>query len=151
VIRARHNGGMDPRLHFVTLACPDLDAARQFYTIGLGWHPLADVPGEIIFYQMAPGLVLGFFNAESFNRDLGRTGTAHVSGTTLSHNVGSPDEVKQTVTAWIAAGGTVLKAPQAGEFGGIFHAHVRDPNGVIWEIAHNPGWTIADDGAVSFG
>ena len=142
---------MDQPLHFITLACPDLDAARQFYTIGLGWKPLVDVPGEIIFYQAAPGLVLGFFEASSFNRDLGRPGAATVAGTTLAHNVDSEDAVKQTVTAWVAAGGTVLTAPVAGDFGGIFHAHVRDPNGVLWEIAHNPGWSVADDGTVSFG
>ena len=49
-----------------------------------------------------------------------------------------------------AGGATVLKAPQPGAFGGIFHAHMRDPNGVIWEIAHNPGMTVDDDGQVSF-
>ena len=142
---------MDPRLHFITLACPDLDATRSFYTTGLGWQPLIDVPGEVIFYQAAPGLVLGFFEATSFNRDLGRTGSATVEGATLAHNVDSEDAVEQTVAAWSAAGGTVLTPPEPGAFGGIFHAHVQDPNGVIWEIAHNPGWSVADDGAVSFG
>ena len=142
---------MDPRLHFITLACPDLDATRSFYTTGLGWQPLIDVPGEVIFYQAAPGLVLGFFEATSFNRDLGRPGAANVSGVTLAHNVESPDAVRQTVTLCTTAGGTVLTPPEDGAFGGIFHAHVQDPNGVIWEIAHNPGWSVADDGAVSFG
>ena len=47
-----------------------------------------------------------------------------------------------------AAGGTVLTSPRPGAFGGIFHAHVADPNGVVWEIAHNPGWRIDDDGTV---
>ena len=50
-----------------------------------------------------------------------------------------------------AAGATVLKPAQEGAFGGIFHGHVVDPNGVIWEVAHNPGWSIHDDGTVSFG
>ena len=49
------------------------------------------------------------------------------------------------------AGGTVLKAPQDGAFGGIYHAHVQDPNGIIWEIAHNPSWLIANDGTVAIG
>jgi len=38
---------------FVTLATPDLDAARAFYVAGLGWEPLFDVPGEILFFQVA--------------------------------------------------------------------------------------------------
>jgi len=30
-------------------------------------------------------------------------------------------------------------------------AHVADPNGVIWEIAHNPNWRVDEDGTVSLG
>jgi len=142
---------MEPRIHFMTFATADLDAARAFYRGGLGWTPLVDVPGEILFFQVAPGLVLGLFDAEKFNEDLmGQVPTA-VSGVVLSHNVGSPAEVDSTVQALVAAGATVLKHPQQGAFGGIYHAHVSDPNGLIWEIAHNPGWSIGDDGAVSFG
>ena len=33
--------------------------------------------------------------------------------------------------------------------GGIFHAAVRDPNKIVWEIAYNPGWHVLDDGTVS--
>ncbi|MBB4854473.1 putative lactoylglutathione lyase [Mycobacteroides chelonae] len=50
-----------------------------------------------------------------------------------------------------APGGTVFKPPQPGQFGGVFHAHVQDPNGLIWEVAHNPGWCIGPDGAVRLG
>jgi len=142
---------MDQRLNFVTLATHDLDASREFYVTGLGWAPLVDVPGEVIFFQMAPGLVLGFFDATSFNRDLGLDGAAALSGVTLAHNVDSEEAVRATVAALEAAGGTVTTPPQPGDFGGIFHAHVTDPNGVIWEVAHNPGWSVAEDGTVSFG
>jgi catechol 2,3-dioxygenase-like lactoylglutathione lyase family enzyme len=143
---------MQPRIHFITFATADLDAARAFYRDGLGWVPLADVPGEIIFFQVAPGLVLGLFDAAKFNEDLlGQATTTAVSGVTLSHNVGSPAEVDNTVEALVAAGAAVLKPPQQGAFGGIYHAHVTDPNGLVWEIAHNPGWNIDGDGKVSFG
>ncbi len=96
--------------------------------------------------------MLGLFDAEKFNRDLATVeDRSTVSGVTLSHNLGSPDEVRETVRAMVDAGATVLKAPQEGEFGGIFHAHVEDPNGIVWEIAHNPGWRIDEDGSVRFG
>jgi catechol 2,3-dioxygenase-like lactoylglutathione lyase family enzyme len=68
---------------------------------------------------------------------------------TLSHNVNDPADVHSLVDAMVLAGGTLLKPPQPGQFGGIFHAHVRDPNGVIWEIAHNPQWGIDVEGTVS--
>ncbi len=143
---------MNPELHFITLATEDLDAARAFYRDGLGWEPLLDVPGEIIFFQVAPGLSLGFFDAEKFAEDLNhRVAITRVSGVTLSHNVGSREAVATTIDRLASLGVTVLKAPQEGAFGGIYHGHVRDPNGIVWEIAHNPGWRIDEAGNVLFG
>lgn len=142
---------MKQQLHFVTIAATDLEATRRFYRV-LGWRPLLDVDGEIIFYQTAPGQVLGFFLAEKFNADLAVAGDqSRVSGLTLAHNVESRQDVIAVVDAMAAAGGTVLKSPQPGQFGGVFHAHVQDPNGAIWEIAHNPGWSIDADGTVRLG
>ncbi|RJT81829.1 VOC family protein [Arthrobacter cheniae] len=141
---------MDQQLHFITVATRDLEAARSFYR-KLGWSPVLDVPDEIIFYQVAPGLLLGLFLAEKFAEDLGRDEAPDPAGVTLSHNVGSPGDVQKVVAAMADAGATVLKEPRKGAFGGIFHALVRDPNDVVWEIAHNPGWRIDDDGAVVLG
>ena len=143
---------MDQQVHFLTLATADLDAARRFYVEGLGWQPLLDVPGEIVFFQVAPGTVLAFFEAAKFAQDLGR-GPARpaVSGLTLAHNVASRDAVTAVVDAMAAAGGTVLTAPEEGAFGGVFHALVADPNGVVWEVAHNPGWSVDADGTVRMG
>jgi uncharacterized protein len=142
---------MDPQLHFVTLATADLDSARRFYSDGLGWKPLADVAGEILFFQVGPGLVLGFFDAVKFEEDTGIPGSGEPStGIVLSHNVGSEDAVRTTIDRLVAAGATVTKAPQPSAFGGIFSAQARDPNGVLWEIAHNPGWSIDADGRVAF-
>jgi uncharacterized protein len=143
---------MDPRLHFLTLATADLDAARAFYRDGLGWEALLDVPGEILFFQVAPGLLLGLFDTAKFDEDrLASAPTSGISGVTLSHNVDSAEEVAATVDRLVAAGGTVTKPPQESPFGGIFAAHVADPNGVVWEIAHNPGWSIDADGTVRIG
>jgi catechol 2,3-dioxygenase-like lactoylglutathione lyase family enzyme len=141
---------MRQNVHFVTLSTPDLDASRRFYVDGLAWTPLLYAPGEILFFQIAPGLVLGLFDAAKFAEDSGADAPVAASGVTLAHNVGSADEVAGTVDRAIAAGGSVVVPPEPGAFGGIFHAIVRDPNGVLWEIAHNPGWHVADDGTVSF-
>nr|WP_296780944.1 VOC family protein [Rhodococcus sp. (in: high G+C Gram-positive bacteria)] len=139
---------MDQRIDFLTLATPDVDAARTFYRDGLGWTPLLDVPGEIIFFQIASGLVLGLFDAQKFTEDLGQDGgPATVGGLTLSHNVDGPAEVDQVVEAAVAAGGTLIKQPQKAAFGG-YNGHFADPNGVIWEVCHNPGWSVDADGKV---
>lgn len=138
-------------MHFFTLATVDLDATRRFYG-ALGWVPTLDAPGEIIFYQTAQASCSGIPRREKFNADLAQAADhSQVSGITLAHNVGSQDEVVELAAAMIAAGGTTLKPPQPGQFGGVFHAHVQDPNGVIWEIAHNPNWRVNADGTVSLG
>lgn len=142
---------MEQQVHFVTVAATDLGATRCFYD-SLGWSPLLDVDGEIIFYQTAPGQLLGFFLAEKFNDDLALPGDhSRVSGVTVAYNVNSRESVTALADAMAAAGGTVLKPPQPGKFGGVFHAHIQDPNGLIWEIAHNPDWRIGPDGTVHLG
>jgi uncharacterized protein len=143
---------VDQQVHFTTLATADLDAARRFYVEGLGWRPLLDVPGEIVFFQVAPGAVLAFFEAGKFAQDLGRgPARPEVSGLTLAHNVADRDAVRALVEAMVAAGGTVLTPPEEGAFGGVFHALVADPNGVVWEVGHNPGWSVDPDGTVRLG
>jgi uncharacterized protein len=140
---------MDSRVDFITLATADLDAARTFYVTGLGWSPTLDVPGEILFFQVGHGTMLGLFDAAAFRADLGLPAGAALStsGAVLSYNVDSPAAVDQLVDAAVAAGATVLKTPQPAAFGG-YHGHFTDPNGVIWEVAHNPGWLVEPDGTV---
>ncbi|WP_072806932.1 VOC family protein [Rhodococcoides yunnanense] len=139
---------MDQRINFLTLATPDVDAARAFYRDGLGWTALLDVPGEILFFQIGPGLVLGLFDAQKFTEDLGHEGgPATVSGLTLSYNVDGPAEVDAVVQAAVDAGGSVVKPPQRAAFGG-YHGHFADPNGVLWEVCHNPGFSVDADGTV---
>lgn len=137
--------------HFITLSTPDLDAARAFYRDGLGWTPLLDVPGEIIFFQVGPALVLGLFETGRFVADMeGTPEDGRLGGLTLSHNVGSPAEVDAAVRYAVEAGGTLIKSPRTADFGG-YHGHVADPNGVVWEICHNPGWSVDADGTVHLG
>jgi catechol 2,3-dioxygenase-like lactoylglutathione lyase family enzyme len=138
-------------VHFVTLSTPDLDAARRFYIDGLGWEAFLDVPGEILFFPIAPGVVLGLFEARKFAEDVRAAAPMAASGVTLAHNVGNETEVVELAERFVSLGGRAVVAPEPGAFGGIFHAIVADPNGVLWEIAHNPGWHVADDGTVSFG
>jgi uncharacterized protein len=140
---------MDQRTHFITLATPDLDAVRAFYRDGLGWEPLADAPGEIIFFQTGPGLVLAFFDAEKFREDVaGAVSDTSTSGLTLAHNVDSPEAVDTVINAAVAAGGRLVKSPQPVPVFNGYHGHFADPNGVIWEICHNPGWSVDDSGRV---
>ncbi|HEX2178250.1 MAG TPA: VOC family protein, partial [Actinomycetota bacterium] len=126
--------------------------AWRFYVEGLGWEPKMNVPGEIIFFQVAPGVILGFFEAGHFAADLGDQAApvGKPGGFTLAHNVGSPEEVNRVLADAKAAGATIVKPGQNASFGG-YHGHFADPNGVVWEVAHNPGWRVDGEGTVHLG
>jgi uncharacterized protein len=142
---------MDPTVHFITLGVPDLEKARAFYVDGLGWPSAFDVPGAITFIQVGHGLLLGLFGADDLDADIGQRG--HATGPapfTLAQVLATEAEVVATLDAAEAAGATILKPAQHADFGG-FHGYFADPAGFRWEIATNPGWSVAPDGTVSIG
>ncbi len=138
---------MDQRVDIITARVDNVDNATGFYTESLGWEPIMHVEGQVAFVQVAPGTVLGLFDSDGFDADIG----APVDRSfTLAHNVDNQDDVVRVVGEMVDAGGTVLKEPQRAEFGG-YHAYVSDRADIIWEIAHNPGWSVDDDGTVTLG
>jgi len=143
---------MKPCVHFITLGVSDLAASRRFYVEGLGWPTAFDVPGEITFIQVGHGLLLALFGTAALEADIGRTGTPTTGPApfTLAQVVDTEDEVIAVLDAARAAGATILKPAQRGDFGG-FHGYFADPDGFRWEVATNPGWSVASDGTVSIG
>ena len=142
---------MDQRVSIITLGVPDVAAARRFYVDGLGWTPTLDLP-EVVFVQVAAGVLLALWGAADLEADAADgapapPGVAARSPMSLAHNVSSDEEVEQAVARVLAAGGTLVRAPKVAIFGGL-SAYVADPAGFRWEIAHNPGWSVAPDGTV---
>ena len=142
---------MEQRIDIVTLGVHDLSAARRFYVDGLGWEVALEVPGDVIFVQVNHGLLLAFFGAEALAADVA-AGPPSDSTTappmSLAQVVGTEEEVIAVCDRARDAGGTVLKEPQAADFGG-FHCYFADPSGFHWEIATNPGWQVGLDGRVT--
>ena len=67
---------------------------------------------------------------------------------TLAYNVGSPAEVDAVIAEAEAAGATVGRAGAPTEWGGYSGVFI-DPEGHPWEVAHNPRWTIEEDGSLT--
>lgn len=136
---------MDLRVDLVTLGVADVDAATAFYADRLGVEPALRVPGQVTFLRAGGGRLLALYGAAALAADAGRAVPF-----TLAHNVGSEAEVDGVVGAMVAAGATVLAPATRAEWGG-YHAHVADPDGFVWEIAHNPAYRVDDDGTVHIG
>src|SRR5215468_1219030 len=127
---------MEQRVSLVTLGVADLPRARSFYE-ALGWSGAQQPDDEVCFFQ-AGGMVFGLWS------QLGGHGAP---GIELAHNVRSPEEVGAVLAEAGRAGGTIVRPAAPAEWGGTTGAFA-DPDGYVWEVAHNPGWTLEANGAV---
>lgn len=135
---------MEQRLSLVTLGVADLDRARRFYE-ALGWRETPRAEG-VVFFQSG-GMVVGLWGREELAADSGVDDAGGWGGITLAHNVASPAEVDAVIDEARAAGATIAREPAATFWGGYSGVFV-DPDGHPWEVAHNPAWTLAEDGSI---
>ena len=114
----------------------DLPAAVQFYEQGLGFPRMESEP-EVAFFTLN-GTWLGLYGRDALAEDA----TVAAAGEgfeafTLAHNVQSEKEVDQVMAQALQAGATLVKKPQKVFWGG-YSGYFKDPDGHLWEVAHNP-------------
>lgn len=139
---------MDQRVSLVTLGVSDLARARAFYE-ALGWTTGAGPTDDVVFFQ-AGGMIVGLWSRASLAEDSGVADGGGWGGITLAHNVASPAEVDAVIAEAEAVGGSIARRPGATFWGGYTGVFL-DPDGHPWEVAHNPHWTLAEDGSVRLG
>lgn len=136
---------MKQRVSLITLGVRDLGRARAFYE-GLGWETGAAPGDDVVFFQ-AGDMVVALWDRARLAEDSCVEDGGGWGGTTLALNFGSPAEVDAAIEEARAAGATIGREP-AETFWGGYSAVMIDPDGHPWEIAHNPHWTITEDGGV---
>jgi catechol 2,3-dioxygenase-like lactoylglutathione lyase family enzyme len=136
---------MEQRVSLITLGVRDLARARSFYE-GLGWATRAEPDDDVVFFQ-AGGMVVALWSRASLAEDSVVDDRGGWGGITLAHNVRSPEEVDAVIEEARGAGGAILREPEKTFWGG-YSAVFADPDGHPWEIAHNPRWTLHDDGSI---
>jgi uncharacterized protein len=123
-------------LSVVTLGVVDLAASTAFYT-SLGWAALPASSADVTFFQLG-GVVLGLFPRVALAHDARVAADGEgFRGITLAINLSSTQLVDAAFASWAALGGTVVKPPETVFWGG-YSGYVADPDGHLWEIAHNP-------------
>jgi catechol 2,3-dioxygenase-like lactoylglutathione lyase family enzyme len=135
---------MEQRVSLITLGVSDLARARAFYE-ALGWTTRAAPGDDVVFFQ-AGGMVVALWDRASLAEDSGVEDSGGWGGLTLAHNVRSPAEVVAVIEEARAAGADIVREP-AETFWGGYSAAFTDPDGHPWEVAHNPRWTIHEDGS----
>jgi len=136
---------MRQSVSLITLGVADLARARAFYG-AIGWAPAMDVE-ETAFFQ-ANGVVVVLWAREKLAADMGIADDgARWGGVALAHNVASDEEVDRVLDEARANGAEITREPSPTFYGG-YAGGFRDPDGHLWEVAHNPGFGLADDGSV---
>lgn len=137
---------MQPRLTLITLGVADLGRARAFYE-ALGFKAGRASNDSVTFFPAA-GVVLALWGRAALAEDAGvadkPTGFA---GVALAHNARSEADVDAALAEAVAAGGKLIK-PAAKTFWGGYAGYFADPDGHLWEVAHNPYFTLDAEGRV---
>jgi uncharacterized protein len=137
---------MEQRVSLITLGVGDLARARAFYE-KLGWKTGAEPDADVVFFQ-AGGLIVALWDRGKLTQDSGVRDSGGWGGVTLAYCVDSPGAV-DTVLADAGAAGASITRVAAATFWGGYSGIFVDPDGHPWEVAHNPHWTLHDDGSVS--
>ncbi|MBI3257421.1 MAG: VOC family protein [Actinobacteria bacterium] len=142
---------MEQRVSLITMGVSDVARARTFYG-ALGWAGQT-VEGTVFF--QAGGMAVVLWSRDRLMADAGIVSTdsdvtpsAAFSGITLAHNVRTEEEVDRILAAAAASGATVTR-PAARTFYGGYAGYFADPDGHLWEIAHNPGFPLGEDGSIT--
>lgn len=135
-----------PRVSLITLGVEDVGRSTLFY-LALGW-PLspASVQGEVSFFNTDGG-ILAVWSREALAADAGVPSAQNGGhrGSALAINLDSREQVDSALVTVAAAGGQILKPGHPTEWGG-YNFYFADPDGHLWEVAHNPDWPIGPDG-----
>lgn len=136
---------MEQRVSLITLGVGEIARARTFYE-SLGWQTRAAPDDDIVFFQ-AGGFIVALWDRGELAQDSGVRDSGGWGGVTLAHCVGSPAAVDAVLDDARAAGAMIAREG-ADTFWGGYSGVFIDPDGHPWEVAHNPHWTLCDDGSV---
>jgi predicted lactoylglutathione lyase len=136
---------MKQSVSLVTLGVSDYARSKAFYE-ALGWSAALDIE-DTAFFQ-ANGVVLTLWGRDKLAADLGvEDDGARWAGIALAHNVASRDEVDETIDLARQNGAEITREPSETFYGG-YAGGFRDPDGHVWEVAHNPTFGLEEDGSV---
>lgn len=127
---------MQPRISMITLGVRDLEASVRFYEHGLGL-PRMETPPEVAFFTLN-GSWLALYGREALAEDAGiAPDGSGFAGIAIAHNVKSEAAVDEVMEQAAAAGARLVRAPRKVFWGG-YSGYFADPDGYLWEVAHNP-------------
>jgi catechol 2,3-dioxygenase-like lactoylglutathione lyase family enzyme len=136
---------MEQRISIVTLGVADVTRARKFYE-RLGWQ--GQESEETVFFQLGGiALILWARHKLAGDGSIDDRRADGFGGVALAHNVRERAEVDSVLADAASAGAEITQAPRETFYGG-YAGYFRDPDGHVWEVAWNPGFSSSPDGSI---
>ncbi len=137
---------MQPRVSIITIAANDVERLAAFYeAMGLKRHP--GFGDDVEFFQLG-GAILALFLRADAEKDAGVEFAQGIGRVYLAYNTLSDAEVDEVLAQARMAGGRIVK-PAGRAFWGGWYGYFADPEGNLWEVAHNPAFPIDAEGRIS--
>lgn len=137
---------MQPRVSIITIAANNVEKLARFYEgMGLKRHP--GFGGDVEFFQLG-GIILALFARGEAEKDAGLIFSDGVSRVYLAYNTRSETEVDDVLAQAQAVGGKLVKRGSRAFWGG-WYGYFSDPEGNLWEVAHNEAFPLDADGNIS--
>ena len=142
---------MEQRLSIITLGVSDMAKSRAFYD-ALGWQVASEDQSEEIVAYNLQSMALALYPLDKLAEDakIETPARPQYSTHTIAYNVGSDAEVDQTLDYAVSAGATLVK-PAEKVFWGGYSGYFADPDGNLWEVAHNPFSALGPNGEFQWG
>jgi uncharacterized protein len=129
----------------ITLTVADIAKATRFYE-SLGFVKSKSASQDEVSFFRAGGIVLSLWDRKEQIQDA-NAGTLWDGngGIVVAQNVASAAEVDAMLAKAKGAGARILKPGTKTAWGG-YNGYFADPDGHLWELAHNPHWELDKDG-----
>ncbi len=134
------------RITMITLAVTDLAVSRKFYS-ALGFEE-AEGGNDLIAFYKIHGAFFSLYSRDALTKDIGMPIHGRATGNiTMATNYNNRTEVDEAFAAALAAGAVPITEP-AEVFWGGYSGNYADPDGHLWEVAHNPFWSLDENGQI---
>jgi uncharacterized protein len=137
---------VEQRITLITLGVRDLQTSVAFFE-RLGWRRSVNQAEGAAFFQCG-GIALSLFPRPELAKDANVSPEGGgFSGFAIAYNTRRKADVDAVLAEAMSCGAEIVRSAHDTSWGG-YSGYFRDPDGHLWEVAWNPGFTLDENGAV---
>jgi uncharacterized protein len=140
---------MKQTINILTLGVNDLEKSLKFYQEGFGWQTkgIAGTEfenGAIVVFNLDNGIMVSLYERKNLAWDSGlKQQPESATEFSIGHFANTDKEVDMIMQQAEKAGAKIIKPAQETFWGG-YAGYFKDIDGHLWEIGHNPAFTVEE-------